>query len=211
MLSFFFGLVAFALLWASAIQCNFIKFTSTNDNTADPVTAEFGIWYYQSISAVMSSDGTFLFNSCHSYPDYMDIDSSWKTARAFIVLAFISSIIIITCNFLAACFDYSELSQDLRLESIAYLLTAIFQGLTLLLLNSSVCNDNILAKEFTQRLITFPDTCSMSNGAKLSISATVIWFAASVASFLGHRAYTAEKADGMIDTQSSSLTATLLP
>ena len=86
-------------------------------------------WYYQSLSAAKSDDGTFMYGgSCHGYPeDVMSVDASWKAARAFLVLTFILSMVVVVCNFLAACWDYSEISQDLKLEAAAYVALGIFQ------------------------------------------------------------------------------------
>jgi len=85
-------------------------------------------WSYQSLSAAISADGTFLFRSCNDYPkDGMSVDASWKAARAFLVLTFILSMVVVVCNFLAACWDYSEISQDLKLEAAAYVALGIFQ------------------------------------------------------------------------------------
>lgn len=195
-LSFFFGLTAFILLWVSGLQCNFIKFTSATYGSSRPLAQEFDIWNYQSVSAVVSSDGTFMFKSCHSYPDYVQMDSSWKAAKAFTVLTFIASLVIIICNSLAACWDFSEISADLKKEAATYVIIGIFQGLTLLFLNSNICKNNVMVKEATDPALSnleFPDTCSMSTGAKLSIAATVLWFAAAFTAFLGHKTYKEEE------------------
>ena len=79
-----------------------------------------------------------------------------------------------------------------------YLLTSITQGLTLLLLSSNACNSNVLTGLGGPSLsnVSFEDTCSISTGAKLVISATVFWFSAAVASFFAHRAEKAEMSRG---------------
>ena len=80
----------------------------------------------------------------------------------------------------------------------AYLLTAIFQGLTLLLLNSNACLNNSLVQDLEEgdlQDITFPDTCSLGQGANLVIAATSLWFAAGVASYAAHKAEKEEFAE----------------
>lgn len=174
-------------MWIGSINCNFVKFTDTS-GTSEPISLQFGIWYYQFWSLVYSASGTFVFESCHGYPDSIELDSSWKAARAFSILAFISAIIVL----IAACMSLcgSNPGKSYVWEAPVYAMTAFFQGLTLLLLNSNACNGNTMVQSLDPSLsnVTFPDTCSMDTGAKLSISATVFFFASSVASFLAHKA-----------------------
>ena len=75
-----------------------------------------------------------------------------------------------------------------------HLAAAVCQGLALLLLNSNVCLNNGLVKEldFFMEGVTFPETCSLDIGAKLSIAAAASFFASAAASFCAHRAEKAE-------------------
>jgi hypothetical protein len=72
-----------------------------------------------------------------------------------------------------------------------FLLTAIFQGLTLLFLDSTVCKANPLLHDLGGTIV-WPDTCTISTGAKCYISATVFWIAAAFFSFKEQRALEAE-------------------
>ena len=70
------------------------------------------------------------------------------------------------------------------------LLPPTIQGLTLLMLGSSACSSGVLLQlpiNFEGLNVTCAETCSMSTGAKLNISAMSFWFAAAVASFLAHK------------------------
>lgn len=73
-----------------------------------------------------------------------------------------------------------------------FLLTAIFQGLTLLFLDSAVCKANPLLNDVGGFI--WPDTCAISTGAKCFISATVFWIAAAISSFKGQKALEEELA-----------------
>lgn len=86
-------------------------------------------------------------------------------------------------------------------EAPGYLLTAICQGLVLLLLSSNACNSDILGGlgDSTLSKVSFESTCSMASGAKLVISATVFWFSAAVASFLAHKAEMAEMSEAEVE------------
>ena len=86
-----------------------------------------------------------------------------------------------------------------------YLLMAIFQGLTLLFLDSAVCKaeTNPLLSEGGS--LSWPDTCAISSGAKYFISATVFWVAAAVSSFKEQKALEEELAEMDPDLQSGLL------
>lgn len=186
-------------MWMASIRCNFIKFTATS-GTSEPISYQLGIWYYQWWSTVISSSGTYVFESCHGYPDAVTIDDSWKSARAFSVIAFVLSIIMIVAACVSACatntIDYDR--GHTRTQSWAapvYLLLAISEGLTLLLLNSNACKNNIFRLLENLGGLTFPDTCSLATGGKLAISSTAFWAAAAVSSFLAHSAEKKEIAE----------------
>ena len=119
------------------------------------------------------------------------------TARAFSVLALIFAVIILVASIIQSCVqDPSKYSSGWIAP--AYLLTAIFQGLTLLLLNSNACLNNSLVQDLEDgdlQDITFPDTCSLGQGANLVIAATSLWFAAGVASYAAHKAEKEEFAE----------------
>lgn len=70
---------------------------------------------------------------------------------------------------------------------------AIFQGLTLLFLDSVVCKANPLLNDVGGFI--WPDTCAISTGAKCFISATVFWIAAAISSFKGQQALEEELAE----------------
>ena len=59
-----------------------------------------------------------------------------------------------------------------------------------MLLSSNACKSDVLLGLGGPALVnvTFEETCSISTGAKLVISATVFWFCAAVSSFFAHRA-----------------------
>jgi hypothetical protein len=80
---------------------------------------------------------------------------------------------------------------------------AIFQGLTLLFLDSAACKANPLLDGLGS--IIFQGTCTISTGAKCFISATVFWAAAAVSSFKEQKAFEEELAEMDPDLQSGLL------
>ncbi|KAL7540070.1 hypothetical protein ACHAXR_009852 [Thalassiosira sp. AJA248-18] len=182
-----FAVTAFILMWMGSIRCNFIKFTAIS-GASEPISLEFGIWYYQFWSIVTSVDGKYIFETCHGYPDSMPIDSNWKAARAFSVMTFIFALVVFITSIISACAPNSDKLSTRGWMAPAYLLTSFCQGLTLLILSSNACKDNILVQRETVGNIDWPDTCSLAMGANLCISATVLWFAAGLASYAAHKA-----------------------
>lgn len=210
LLEFIFACTAFILLLIGTIHCNFIKFTDIY-GTSNPVSWHFGIWYYEFWSIVKSADGTFFLASCHGFPDYVELDATWKAARAFSVLTLISGLVVFIFSYFP-CAPNPDKPLTRGWMAPAYFLTAIFQGLMLLLLSSAACTNNVLVQNapveyWPMRDVAFPDTCSIATGAKLTISATVFWAAAGVASYMAHSAEV--KAEGT--ELQASLTEPLAP
>ena len=83
-----------------------------------------------------------------------------------------------------------DLGSTHRFEAPAYFLTALCQGLVLLLLlSSNACNSNVLADLNTplSNQAEFGETCEMSTGAKFIISATAFWTGAAVMSVMARK------------------------
>eukprot|EP00581_Thalassiosira_minuscula_P004111 CAMPEP_0183740780 /NCGR_PEP_ID=MMETSP0737-20130205/60500_1 /TAXON_ID=385413 /ORGANISM="Thalassiosira miniscula, Strain CCMP1093" /LENGTH=225 /DNA_ID=CAMNT_0025975925 /DNA_START=23 /DNA_END=700 /DNA_ORIENTATION=- len=182
-----FVMVAFILLVAVTGGCNMVKFSNISGADPGDFTLRFGIWRYQSWSFVISGSGeSFVTESCHSYPSYVEVDGNWKASRAFAVLAFIFAIFVIILDIAPACTNNpNKYSYIRKFEAPLLLLTALFQGLVLLILNSNVCKDNVQVADLGNpdsalKDIEFQDTCSIDRGAKCIISATVFWFAAAI-------------------------------
>ncbi|KAL7532980.1 hypothetical protein ACHAXR_007656, partial [Thalassiosira sp. AJA248-18] len=186
-----FCITAFLLMWIGSMRCDFIQFKDESGIAADnPPTLQFGMWRYQSYTYAVNVDGAFIFETCNYYPNYQEIDPTWKTAQAFSILAFIFGIFVLVgaCAFACTIDGEDNFLTKSWLAPALYLTTAIFQGLSLLLLSSNACNKNLVVKTANQTTFAqFPDTCSLNTGANLIISATVMWFAAAFASFAARK------------------------
>lgn len=205
LLTALFALTAFILLLVTVLQCNFAKFIDADD--AD-VVREFGIYYYQAFSTVLTNEGTYIVKACVEYPASVELDSSWKASRAFLVLAFILAVMILLFKLVLGCSSQPEKKGYTGLGKfvpLGYLLTAIFQGLSLLFLNSNACkNNNLISME--DQTIDWNDTCTISTGAKCFISATVVWFCAAISSYFEQKAFINEH---RIEVTDASLTESL--
>ena len=80
--------------------------------------------------------------------DSIDLDSSWKAARAFSILAFILACVILVVRLCVSCApDHDAYASGIESRvAPLYLLTAVLQGLTLLFLNSKACMNNPLVE-----------------------------------------------------------------
>ncbi|KAL7536503.1 hypothetical protein ACHAWF_005484 [Thalassiosira exigua] len=185
-----FALTAFVLTWSGSLRCDFVKFTSTS-GSSEPITLNFGIWYYRFWSLVATIDGTYLVESCQAYPDSAVVDPAWKAARAFSVITFFFAVILLVVAIMSMC--QGSILSNTRMAPL-YLLTSLCQGLMLLLLQSNVCKNNALV-QLGQSGVAFEDTCSIATGAKLGISALVFWAAAGACSGVAYQAEQEEAAE----------------
>jgi len=181
-----FAVIAFLLAFIGSVQCNAIKFTSTSGFN-DPVTIQFGFWAHEDVSFYYNTEGTYyMILSCAGYSSDVDIDTKWRAAAAFSLVALILGAI----DFIGMCI--ARCTSNHLFDCILFLLACFFQGLSLLFLDSNACKNNSVIQEISDTTfredVTFPDTCSISTGAKCIIAATVFWGLAAFASADAYRA-----------------------
>ena len=155
-------------------------------------------WRYQGWALAASEGDMFVMESCHQYPDYIDLDSTWKAARVFSILTLVFALLVVFLNTLHSCASDLEKTKTRWLEAPMLLLTTLCQGLSLLLLSSSACKNNQMVNELTNvesplRDIDFQDTCSISTGSKVFISATVFYFLSACHAYFGFKAEKKER------------------
>mmetsp|Transcript_15814 Transcript_15814/g.26989 ORF Transcript_15814/g.26989 Transcript_15814/m.26989 type:complete len:224 (+) Transcript_15814:39-710(+) len=198
-----FAATAFLLAWAAEFNCAFLSFTSDTSTFSQPITVHFGIWSYQFWTVATSTGGSVIFETCHRYPGDVEVDGSWKAARAFSTLTLIFGGVFLLINLIASCIHPTRNTSPL--ESTAFLLASIFQGLSLLLLNSSLCKNNAILYTLQSDMsklgnpaIEFPETCSLSMGANCAIAAIVFWALAACMSGMSRVAERREKEESEI-------------
>ena len=146
-----------------------------------------GLWSYRTQEKVEFNGNTYMRTVCEYYDelDYdYDKDSRWRTVMAFSIMAPVLGGILLFCSCLAPCFSVNP--AQWKLGGIFCLVVSIFQGVTLLSLQSDICLENPAVGFLesipgsNQILGTFPDECSWAAGFRLSITAVVFWFLAGV-------------------------------
>lgn len=113
------------------------------------------------------------------------------SARVFYVIGGILAIIVIVVQCISLCTINPMKVSARPWNTILYFLTALFQGLTLLILDSAACDSSVL-----QGLgdingigdIQFEETCRISTGARLIIAAVSFWAAAGCSSYVSNSA-----------------------
>ena len=110
---------------------------------------------------------------CLDYPDSVDIDAKWKTARAFSIIAPVIGGFVTFFAWTTPCMSFSQALW--KQGGCLFLFTSFCQGLTLLFLGSNACLNNPLVVASGS---PYPDTCKLDWGAKLNISSVVFWFIA---------------------------------
>lgn len=132
--------------------------------------------------------------SCVYYPaNSVVIDTPWRSARAFsaltIIIGGLTTFWMVLSWFLRSFYSGTRGKSMLKCAGLMYMLCCLFQGLTLLLMNSNACHNNgmvqLTSTALNNNLFSvgeFPSSCTMSSGGKASIAAIVIWFLAALAS-----------------------------
>lgn len=193
------------------LGCRFIQFDLTTNNSTtttstitssstttsqDFITVHFGIWYRQNIELynyTASGNGYYQVSTCTDYNnDDIDVDPSWMAARAFSTMVLILGGIALLIELVTCCVGNNNkcccVPSNIDLvNGIIYLFVSLLQGLTLIILSSQLCQNN---GDITKMMESgdvivnnnFPEKCNLSQGAKCTISATVLWFFAGIMS-----------------------------
>jgi len=185
LLSSIFATVAFFLSWSSVYNCNYVQFTTIQDTS---LSLGFGLFSHSWYAVSIPLGGSVVFQACIGYGSTA-IDGSMKAARILSILALVIGGIFFFRNIIGGCVNPNKRAYT-RSEGVAYLSACLFQGLSLLLLNSpTVCTNNQLIHQLQSELdsreniqIEFNDTCTLSTGARCCIAAIVFWFLAALAS-----------------------------
>lgn len=192
LLTSIFALTGFILNWFAVGTCDFVHLALSYGNTAAPdaISLHFGIWSYQAWTVVSSLGGSVVFQGCWRYPEYIKFDDAMQWSRAASSIALIITLGFAFVDFLSVCTVTGRKIASPMVQGIGYMTASIFMGLSLLILDSDVCESNDLSEQFQA---VFPNVdfnqanCSLARGAKCAISATVFYFLAGATSCYGSK------------------------
>jgi hypothetical protein len=165
---------AVALSLSSVIWCETGQFTIAD--SADGKEVNFGTWRYNSFSYYqdVNTGDVWKIEGCSSYPDGIEKDTAWKAAQAF-------SIIAPVWGTFAACpvMMSGKNPSMAKAAGMLLMLASLFQGLTLLLWTSYICD--AATNPFFDGLLSSgqsltEDHCALGRSAIVSICATCLFF-----------------------------------
>jgi hypothetical protein len=174
---------------AANIYCQAVSFTQKDGGAK----LYAGVFNYRTKDYVEINEEFWVFNTCQNYRyfdkdlgyDY-DLDSKTKTTMAFAIIAPVIGGVTLFFAYLVSCVTVSE--HRWKSIGIIFILTSIFQGITLLILQSSICLNNpvlqVLESERPDIRETFHDECKWEAGFRLNIAAVVFWFFAGFSTFV---------------------------
>lgn len=178
--------LAFMMSGLASTYCKSIAFQPSNQSSGLPVL-EFGPWYV-SKTQVDEIDGEVVVREiCEHYPAGSDIDTNWKIARAFSIIApLIGGALAIGLTFVPC--DAPFFRKMSRWNALAKFIMAIMpamQGLTFFILNSNACGNNpvvnavgVIEEHSKQESTLYNARCEWGTGLGASFIASVLWFLA---------------------------------
>ena len=171
-------MTAFVLSLISTFDCGLglVKFSSTVGTPS--IDRHFGLWWYGHYE-MNESLNMVTYEGCRPYHDLLDIDSKWSAARAFNILTLVGGFTWLVVDTLTMFVRGTAKPQSIWMVNLL-LLNCFFSGLTLIALDSNMCNNNELVTINELEGYEFNGHCELSSGANLVIASTVIWFVASL-------------------------------
>ena len=164
-----------------------MKFTSIGGL----ITDDFGLWTYGQYAFLTTGQQSWIYQGCFPYAQSVEIDSNWRAARAFNAIVLFGGFAFFLMSVFLACIGNRIEERPQVIVGVCLLLLSLFSGLTLLVLDSNLCKENVLLGELGQ--FVFNDRCELSTGANCVISATVFWFLAALCSLSASRSKSEEE------------------
>eukprot|EP00339_Tiarina_fusa_P010465 CAMPEP_0117012338 /NCGR_PEP_ID=MMETSP0472-20121206/10405_1 /TAXON_ID=693140 ORGANISM="Tiarina fusus, Strain LIS" /NCGR_SAMPLE_ID=MMETSP0472 /ASSEMBLY_ACC=CAM_ASM_000603 /LENGTH=251 /DNA_ID=CAMNT_0004715381 /DNA_START=48 /DNA_END=803 /DNA_ORIENTATION=- len=181
-----------AALATAAMFCglfaNFNCRSVTFDTPVGDRTLYASPFAYRTVASVEFQDDLYLYNTCRSYRnlrndfgfDY-EIDSKTKVVRAFAIMATVTGLIGMILSYVVP-FLKTVTAQMWQGIGVLLMMSCLFQGLSMMIMSSSICLDNP-AVAFLKELYpvfgsTLPDECEIGVGFKTNIAATALFFVA---------------------------------
>jgi len=136
------------------------------------------------------------YGQCMNYPDGIDVDSSWRTARAFAIIGGISGGLSCLWFWFSGVIHHSSPSVD-KLRWQASAATSLFAclsvGLSLLILDSNLCDDS---------------GCKLASEGNVILAGCILFGVTGVVAFLG---FPPERLPPLNPPEHHTVTTTILP
>lgn len=176
----FLASVAITCGLAGTTYCETFQFAQTNGDA----TLYGGVWSYKTKGWVEIGGDIWVYTTCKSYGALeddsgldFDFDSKANTAKAFSIIAPVIGGIALFWAWLAPC--SGRHASTWKAFGAIFAFTSILQGLTLIMISSSICLDNPVLQYFeVARPVlsdTFESECEIGPGYRLVITSVVFW------------------------------------
>uniref|UniRef100_A0A7S2XLM7 MARVEL domain-containing protein n=1 Tax=Attheya septentrionalis TaxID=420275 RepID=A0A7S2XLM7_9STRA len=161
------------LSFLANISCSAVSFYSPE--LSGGTTLDFGVYVRRSTVAWVWGGNFYVDKRCINYDgDDMNPDAKWKTAKAFTIFALVFGSLL-PC---VSCF----MPNLYKPIGACMLLVCLFQGLTMLILDSNLCKNNSVINDINNEIPDiaaderFPTECSRDWGFNSNIACVVFWF-----------------------------------
>lgn len=163
---------AFMTSFLASFWCESIKFTAL-ESSADLPDILGGVWYRQDTTFEEVNGRIFVRDVCVDYPNGTEVDSKWKTVRAFSIITPVLGGLLTVALWLAPCLYFATDSSWKAMALNFIVVLTLFQGLTFLLFKSSACTQQQIV-DVTSTL--YDDECQWESGSTANVVSTVLWF-----------------------------------
>jgi hypothetical protein len=170
-----------------AFMCSLIYSFWCESFELSPVVAagdslKFGPWYQRDTDLVEvgigGGDELYYKEVTTCVTMDIDVDSHWKTVRAFTVLAPLWGGLLTAVLWFAPCLYFLSPGQWYAVALQFSVVITLFQGLTFLLFRSDLCDDVSLLNNYNAA--AYKPGCQWDQGSTANVFSIVLWFMAGV-------------------------------
>jgi hypothetical protein len=174
------GSFAFMTSFLFFFWCESIKFTAI-ESSPDLPDIKAGVWYRQDTQLQETFNGKYVVREvCVDYPSGTEVDSKWKTVRAFSIITPVIGGLLTVVLWISPCIYYLDDSKWWSIALLFILVLTLFQGLGFLFFDSLACTDSSLLDSLGAAII-YEDECEWDSGSTANVVSTVLWFCTGLA------------------------------
>lgn len=182
MIGLFCAVVAITCSLLSSFWCEMVEFHSVSifGKQSGP-NLQFGLWGKRTVDFYVDNSSTngqatiYAKDKCTKYETNENMDTKWKTARAFSIISPVLGVLSTGAGLVTSD------SNHIRMIGIFLMVfVTLFQGLTLLVFRSNLCERLPLLDEsplyYALLVLLYPNSCVMAGGTIANIVSIIFWF-----------------------------------
>jgi hypothetical protein len=174
-------LASFAIMtsFLFSFWCESIKFTALV-SSEDLPDIQAGVWYVRDTERQEIAGKYVVREVCVDYPSGTDLDSEWRTVRAFSIITGVIGGILTFVLWLSPCLYFLSDSTWRSVALLFIVVMTLFQGITFLLFRSVACTDSPILDALGATAL-YDDECEWDSGSTANVFSTVLWFCTGIA------------------------------